>query len=81
MAAMSTPATHLLQSGVDIAVVALRLSHESIETTHSYIQAHLDMTEGAVDKLTPHRVSEPIQGRRFYTAVPVSALNPFLGRP
>lgn len=51
MAAMSTSATHLLQSGVDIAVIVLRLSHESIETTHRYTQAGHGMTEHAVDTL------------------------------
>ncbi len=31
-----TTALHLLQAGVDIAVIALCLGHESIETTHVY---------------------------------------------
>lgn len=31
-----TTAMHLLQSGVDITVIALWLNHESIETTHGY---------------------------------------------
>ena len=36
-----TTALHLLQSGVDIAVIALWLGHESIETTHGYVEADL----------------------------------------
>ena len=34
---------HLLQAGVDIATIALWLGHESIETTHMYLQADLAM--------------------------------------
>src|SRR5215469_5519891 len=34
-------ALHLLQSGVDIAVIALWLGHENIQTTHGYIEADL----------------------------------------
>ena len=48
-----TTAMHLLQSGVDIAVIALWLGHESIETTHGYIEADLNMKERALAKLTP----------------------------
>ena len=36
-----TTATHLLQAGVDISVIALWLGHESIETTHIYLEADL----------------------------------------
>jgi site-specific recombinase XerD len=38
-------AIHLLQSGVDISVIALWLGHESIETTHIYLQADLKTKE------------------------------------
>ena len=48
-----TTAMHLLQAGVDIAVIALWLGHESIETTHGYVAADLQMKEAALDKLTP----------------------------
>ena len=34
-------AMHLLQAGVDITVIALWLGHESIQTTHGYIEADL----------------------------------------
>ena len=36
---------HLLQAGVDMAVIALWLGHESIETTHIYVEADLAMKE------------------------------------
>jgi hypothetical protein len=48
-----TTAMHLLQAGVDIAVIALWLGHESIETTHGYIEADLEMKQRALEKLTP----------------------------
>lgn len=48
-----TTAMHLLQAGVDIAVIALWLGHESIETTHGYVEADLRMKELALNKLTP----------------------------
>jgi integrase/recombinase XerD len=31
----------VLQAGVDMAVIALWLGHESIETTHTYVEADL----------------------------------------
>jgi integrase/recombinase XerD len=46
-------AMHLLQSGVDITVIALWLGHESLETTHGYVQADLQMKEQALGKLAP----------------------------
>ena len=48
-----TTALHLLQAGVDIAVIALWLGHQSIETTHGYVEADLDMKQRALEKLTP----------------------------
>jgi site-specific recombinase XerD len=44
---------HLLQSGVDLAVIALWLGHESMETTHVYVEADLAMKEQALQKLAP----------------------------
>lgn len=46
-------AMHLLQSGVDITVIALWLGHEDVQTTHVYLQADLAMKEKALDKLAP----------------------------
>jgi integrase/recombinase XerD len=46
-----TTAMHLLQSGVDISVIALWLGHESPETTHHYIEANLAMKDKALSKL------------------------------
>jgi len=48
-----TTAMHLLQSGVDIAVIALWLGHESIETTHCYLEADLKLKEQALQKVAP----------------------------
>jgi site-specific recombinase XerD len=46
-----TTAMHLLQSGVDIAVIALWLGHESPSTTHMYLEADLTMKERALGRL------------------------------
>jgi integrase/recombinase XerD len=43
----------LLQSGVGIAVIALWLGHESIETTNKYLHADLSIKEKALAKLQP----------------------------
>lgn len=48
-----TTALHLLHAGVDIAVIALWLGHESIETTRGYVEADLEMKQRALEKLTP----------------------------
>ena len=45
---------HLLQSGVDITVIALWLGHEDIATTHLYVEADLAMKEAAL-----RRVDDP----------------------
>lgn len=44
-------ATHLLQSGVNISTIALWLGHESIQTTHIYLQTDLQTKERALSKL------------------------------
>ena len=46
-----TTAMHLLQSGVDISVIALWLGHESPATTHGYIEADLTMKEQALARV------------------------------
>lgn len=48
-----TTAMHLLQSGVDITVVALWLGHESPSTTHIYVEADLGMKEAALKAVRP----------------------------
>jgi len=48
-----TTALHLLQSGVDITVIALWLGHESPATTHLYVEADLKMKEQVLQKLDP----------------------------
>ena len=47
-----TTAMHLLQSGVDITVIALWLGHESTVTTHHYVEANLAMKDEALAKLS-----------------------------
>lgn len=50
-----TTAMHLLQSGVDLTVIALWLGHESPNTTHAYLEADLAMKKRALDRLRePH---------------------------
>jgi site-specific recombinase XerD len=53
-----TMALRLLEAGVDRAVIALWLGHESVETTQMYLEATLALKEKALAKTTPP------QGRR-----------------
>ncbi|MDB6090049.1 MAG: integrase [Gammaproteobacteria bacterium] len=46
-------AMELLQAGVDCSVIALWLGHESVETTHVYLHAHLALKEAALAKIAP----------------------------
>lgn len=55
-------AMHLLQSGVDITVIALWLGHENPATTHTYIEADLAMKERALQALQ-HPRSKPLRYR------------------
>lgn len=48
-----TMALDLLQAGVDRAVIALWLGHESVETTQIYLEATLAMKEQALAKTSP----------------------------
>jgi site-specific recombinase XerD len=48
-----TTAMHLLQSGVDLTVIALWLGHEDTSTTHIYMEADLAMKEEALSRLQP----------------------------
>jgi len=48
-----TMAMELLQAGVDRAVIALWLGHESVETTQIYLEANLAIKEEILAKTTP----------------------------
>lgn len=48
-----TVAQHLLRQGVDITVIALWLGHESLTSTHGYIEADLAMKERALSSISP----------------------------
>lgn len=54
-------AMHLLQSGVDISVIALWLGHESSTTTHHYVEADLAMKDRALSRLKEPKT----QARRY----------------
>lgn len=66
-----TTAMHLLQSGIDISVIALWLGHESSVTTNHYLQADLTMKKQVLEKLAP-----PHTGNIFFK--PGDALLKFL---
>jgi site-specific recombinase XerD len=53
-----TTAMHLLQSGVDLSVIAMWLGHESIQTTHQYLNADLEFKRRALSRLKPPRVRQ-----------------------
>lgn len=55
-----TTAMHMLQSGLDITVIALWLGHESCETTHLYVEADLEMKRRALDQVD----APPIKANR-----------------
>ncbi|UHD17325.1 tyrosine-type recombinase/integrase [Thiocapsa bogorovii] len=44
-------AMHMLQSGVAFSVIALWLGHESMTTTHRYVEADLAMKQNALARL------------------------------
>ncbi|APG86968.1 transposase (plasmid) [Sinorhizobium americanum CCGM7] len=52
----------LLQAGVDCSVIALLLGHEGMETTLTYLHAHLELKETALAKLKPY---ERAKAERF----------------
>ena len=56
-----TTAVTLLQAGIDRAVIALWLGHESVETTQMYLDADLSMKERALARTAP----VPAAARRF----------------
>ncbi len=44
---------NLLQSGVDVSVIALWLGHENIQTTQIYLHADLALKERALARTAP----------------------------
>ena len=48
-----TAAMELLQAGVDRALIAIWLGHESVDTTQMYLDADLQLKQTALDKITP----------------------------
>ena len=50
---------HLLQSGVDLSVIALWLGHESSSRTHIYVEADLSMKERALSKIQEPGMRNP----------------------
>ncbi len=50
-----TTAMHMLQSGVDLSVIAMWLGHETVQTTHQYLDADLELKKQALACLeSPH---------------------------
>jgi integrase/recombinase XerD len=58
-----TTAMHLLQSGVDLSVIAMWLGHETIQTTHQYLDADLESKKRALACLNPPRVRRSPRSR------------------
>lgn len=54
-----TTAMHLLQSGVDLSVIAMWLGHEDIETTHQYLDADLETKRRALGRLPSPELRQP----------------------
>ena len=52
-----TAAMTLLQNGVDRAVIALWLGHESVETTYIYLHADLELKQQALAKTAPTKIA------------------------
>jgi hypothetical protein len=65
---------HMLQSGVAFSVIALWLGHESMTTTHRYVEADLTMKQTALARLQepatePIRYQPPDELMRFLLAL------------
>jgi site-specific recombinase XerD len=59
-----TTAMHLLQSGVDVTLIALWLGHESPETTHQYIEADVEMKRRVLERLDQPPVPKQLGPKR-----------------
>jgi site-specific recombinase XerD len=66
-----TTALRMLQSGVDISTIAIWLGHESIITTHKYMEADMEMKRKTLEKM-----NEP--GHSTYHFVPKNSVLVFL---
>jgi len=55
-----TTAMHLLQSGLDLAAIALWLGHESPLTTHQYLEADLEMKKKILSHLSSPKIKPVI---------------------
>jgi len=55
-----TAAVHLLQSGVDLCVIALWLGHESLESTQAYMNSDLTQKIKILEKTLPIRANTAI---------------------
>ena len=66
-----TTALRMLQSGVDISTIAIWLGHESILTTHKYMEADLEMKRQTLEKM-----GDP--GRSTYHFRPDASVMAFL---
>jgi site-specific recombinase XerD len=55
-----TAAMNLLQAGVDTTVIAMWLGHESVETTHVYLEADLELKRRMLEKTTPQDGSSAV---------------------
>jgi len=53
---------HMLQSGIDITVIALWLGHENPATTHQYVEADLAMKTRALGR----QDEPPAKLRRYH---------------
>ena len=58
-----TTAMHLLQSGVDLSVIAMWLGHETTQTTHQYLDADLETKKRALAHLEPPQVGKSSRAR------------------
>jgi site-specific recombinase XerD len=54
-----TTAMHMLQSGADLSAIAMWLGHESIQTTHQYMDADLESKRQALACLKSPRIRQP----------------------
>ena len=68
----------LLHAGVDIAVIALWLGHESIQSTQAYLHADLKLKERALARTTPGRRPRcgRYQPRRLLPGIPGKPMTP-----